>query len=360
MMNPASHPISAVFLLGLLSVAGVATANCAPTLSEADVDRALDAIWTRLPAPEQRSPESAKRAALEEYVRKFGQGGGFFTRPPEVLTETEFPALKFHSETLFAGLGYVRLGAFNASLAGRMETALRDFKQLNTTAVLLDLRATPAEGDLALALELAGCFLPENTQVCELRTAKTGLQPVNTRRPPVGQFRLFLLTGPRTAGAVEAFAAALREKAGALIFGCKTAGQAVDFETVSLPSGSVLRVPVRETVFRGEPQLFPKGLEPDISVQVSQGATDAALLCAAKNGRVAPLLAQIEAPHFNEAALVAGKNPEAEAFIELQLKKVKNERPPERDRDHGLERVLDFLRAWDSLRGERETTTRLP
>jgi len=343
------HSVRAAFLLSLFWTTTLSSG--APTLSEDDVDRALEAIWLKVPAESQRAPESAKRAALETYLRQLGEHGGLFNEPKKVLSVAEFPALKFHAETLPGGIGYVRLGALASELSSRFEAALRDFKQLNTTILILDLRATPAQGNLDMAVELAGYLLPENTPVCEWHTAKHAAQPVFTKRPPVGQFQLFLLTGPRTAGPVEAFAAALRGHGKALIFGCRTAGQAADYESIPLQDGRFLRLPVRDAVFPQEPRLFPEGLRPDLEIKVSNEATDAALSLAAQEGRIASVLDEVELPHLNEAALVAGKNPEAEAWIDRQLKR---RRPPiAPTRDQALEQVLDFLTAREVLRGER-------
>jgi len=341
------HFIRAVSLLSLFWTSAFSMG--APTLSEDDVDRALEAIWLKVPTEAQRAPESAKRAALDTYLRQFGENGGLFSEPKKVLSVAEFPALKFHAETLPGGVGYVRLGAFAPELPSQLEGALRDFKQLNTTSVILDLRATPAQGNLDLALELAGLFLPENTAVCEWRTAKQTAQPVFTARPPVGQFQLMLLTGPRTAGPVEALAAALRGHGKALIFGCKTAGQAADYESIPLRDGRFLRLPVRDAVFPQEPRLFPEGLQPNLEIKASNETTDAALSQAAQEGRLASVLAEIEFPHLNEAALVAGKNPEAEAWIDQQLKR---RRPPvASSKDPALVQVLDFLTARDAFGG---------
>ena len=341
------HAIRAVSLLSLLWSTMFSLG--APMLSEDEVDRALEAIWLKVPTEAQRAPESAKRAALDSYLRQLGKNGGLFSEPRKLLSVAEFPALKFHAETLPGGVGYVRLGAFAPELPAQLEGALRDFRQLNTISVILDLRATPAQGTLDLALELAGLFLPANTPVCEWRTAKQAAQPVFTAKPPVGQFRLMLLTGPRTAGPVEAFAAALRGHGKALIFGSRTPGQAADYESIPLRDGRFLRLPIRDAVFPQEPRLFPEGLRPDLEIKASTETTDAALSQAAQEGRIASVLAEVEFPHLNEAALVAGKNPEAEAWIDRQLKP---RRPSvASNRDKALVQVLDFLKARDAFGG---------
>ncbi|NBV86738.1 MAG: hypothetical protein EBS01_10880 [Verrucomicrobia bacterium] len=340
--------VRTLFLLALLAL-GPSTQAGIP-LSEADVDKALEAIWLKSPKAEQRSPESAKRAALDAYLQQFGAGGGILEEAAQALSERDFPALQFHAEILSGAIGYVRLGAFSPELSGKLETALRDFKQLQAKTLLLDLRATPAQGSLDSIVELAACFLPANTLVCEWRTATQAAQPVYTQKPPVAQFNLVLLTGPRTAGPVEALAAALRSQGRALIFGSKTQGLAADFDSIALSRGRFLRLPVREALFAREPRLYPDGLLPDILIKTSPEASDAALLQAAKDGKLSRLLAEPEHPRTSEASLVAGKNPETEAWITAQLKKDAPSAPPVRDK--ALLRVLDYLQASDALGGE--------
>lgn len=351
-MRRLSPILSAVFLS---AAAALAAGNAATTpvdgLSQAEMDRALDAIWLKTPRPEQRSPESAKRAALQAYLTRLGPGVGLFEAAPEPLSEDDFPALRFHSEVLAGKTAYVRLGAFNAELPVRVEAALRDFAQLGARSLILDLRATPAEGTLRIAAELSGHFLPKGAPIFSLRTSVGVGEPLQSQDPEVERFQILILTGVRTAGPVEAFAAALRARLGATLIGAPTQGQAADFELIALGENRFLRLPSAEATLPEEPDLFPKGLKADIPFRADAEDTDAALLYAAKEGRVAPLLQETERPRLNEAALVEGRNPETEAWIEAQLNRSKP-KPPRVPRDLQLNLAMDFLRAWDGLHGQ--------
>ncbi len=320
-------------------------------LSQEETDRALDAIWRKTPDPAGRSPESAKRAALEAYLRRLGPGTGLFPSAPEEETEATFPPLKLHSEVLPGKVAYVRLGKLSAGSPDQLEALLRDFIQLGVPNLILDLRATPPSGSLADAAALASCFLPANTPLFSLRSSHATSAPLLANRAFSARFRLLVLLGPRTAGSVEAFAALLQSKAAATLLGSSTQGQAADFELVPLAEGRILRIPSSHAVLEGAPGLFGKGLRPDIPLKVSGEATDAALLHAAKEGRIAPMLSETERPRFNEAALVSGKNPETEAWIQNQLsKKAPEPAPP---KDAVLRLAMDFLIAWDALHGQR-------
>ena len=337
--------LTAAFVVGPL-----ASASGAESLTDSQVERALEAIWLRTPSAEKRSADSAKRAALEAYLTRLGPGTTIITKQDVGANETVFPAGTFHSEVLAPTIGYIRLGAFSEDLEKRIESALRDFEQLGVRNVIIDLRATSAHGSLALAGEIASYFLPEGSPVFELQGAGQPGQAVKAGKKRVSQFRLLLLTGDRTAGPVEALAAALHAHGGALVIGVSTQGQAQDFELVPLGNGTFLRMPVREALVKGAPGLVPDGLHPDIICNATPEETDAVLLREAQEGRLATLLTETERPRLNEAALVANQNPETEFWIQKQLKRT----PPKQStmaRDAALTMALDFIVGWDALYG---------
>ncbi len=340
---------------GLALTAASLLAGHAPELSESQVERALEAIWLKTPAEEQRSPDSAKRAALEAYLTKLGPGTAVVSKAEasKLPSEAEFPPLRFQSELLAGNTGYVRMGAFVPDLPSRLDPVLRDFAQMGARSVILDLRATPAQGTLALAAEVAGCFLPANTPLFALRTSGLPPKVEYAKRSAVAKFRIVILTGQRTAGPVEALAAALRAQGGATLLGVSTRGQAADFDLVPLGKDTFLRLAVREALVPGAPGMVPDGVHPDIICGATPESTDAALKRAARDGKVAPLLKQTERPRLNEAALVAGQNPETEAWIQAQLKKG-SPAPEPAPKDAALTLALDFLTAWESLYGRAE------
>lgn len=320
------------------------------TLTDTQVDRALEAIWLRTPSAEKRSPDSAKRAALEAYLTNLGPGTAIVSKADTVQNEAPFPASAFHSEVITPATGYIRLGTFSEDLSKRVEPALRDFKQIGVQSVILDLRATSARGTLALAGGVASYFLPEGVDIIQLQSANHARETIRTGRNQVAQFRLLILTGTRTAGPVEALAAALRAHGGALIIGVSTPGHAMDFDLVPLGKDTFLRMPVREAVGIGPQQEITNGLRPDITCNSTSEETDAALLKATQEGRVANLLRETERPRLNEAALVAQKNPETEFWIQTQLRRSQPKQAA-LPRDAALTMALDFLAGWDALYG---------
>lgn len=320
-------------------------------LSEEETDKALDAIWMRSPAAGERSPESAKNAALESYLKRLGPGTAIVNEPPKEPSEAEFTPLRFHSEVLPGNTGYIRLGALNSKVTGRLEPFLRDLIQINAQNLILDLRATLPQGTLEIAANVASCLLPKGTPLFTLRTSSKSEESVVAKTGPETNFRILVLTGPRTGGPVEAIAAALKAHGDAILIGTKTLGGAADFELIPIGKSRFLRMPVREAVFPSMPGLFQKGLLPDILTGASTEATDSALERAAQDGRVSHLLVETERQRMNEASLVAGKNPETEAWIQRQLQKGKP-KPEPLPKDQSLRVAVDFLNAWESLNGK--------
>jgi hypothetical protein len=353
-MHPRHKSVSTAVLaacVSLLFQAGGPRAFALPPLSEEETDKALEAIWMKAPAPGERSPESAKNAALEAYLKRLGPGTAIVDGPPKEPSEKDFAPLKFHSEVLPGNTGYVRLGALNAEAAGRLEPFLRDLNQINARNLILDLRATPPQGTLETAAAVASCLLPKGTPLFTLRTTSGAEEFFVTKSGPEASFRILVLTGARTGGPAEAIAAALKAHGDVMLIGTRTLGGAADFELVPIGKKRFLRMPVREAVIPSLPGLFQKGLVPDIPTGASGEATDAALTRAAQDGRVSHLLVETERQHMNEAALVAGKNPETEAWIQRQLQKGRPQ-PEPLPKDQSLSIAADFLNAWEALNGK--------
>jgi hypothetical protein len=95
-------------------------------------------------------------------------------------------------------------------------------------------------------------------------------------------------------------------------------------------------------VLPGGTDIFPGGVKPDLPVEVPQETTDAVLAAELEKG-VADALAETERPRMNEAALVAGTNPELEALASAQRHKGEKSQTPLRDAV--LQRAVDFVTA---------------
>jgi hypothetical protein len=150
-----------------------------------------------------------------------------------------------------------------------------------------------------------------------------------------------VLTDGDTVGAAEAIAAALRFYNKALVIGQTTAGRAAEYSDLSLPSGKILRVAVAEMFSPDGRPLFPDGIKPDLPVEMSIADKRQIFQLSGEKG-MGPFVYEAGRPHMNEAALLAGTNPEVEAAEAAQQRRGHGpEKPPAHD--PVLQRALDVV-----------------
>ena len=351
--------ISFLALLGTPLQSGNAAQDPTPisadTLPLEDLNLALEAIWNHPTPDPSPDPLASRRVALENALLRLGPGSAILPAPTSSAPND--PLASFFQELLPAKIAYIRLGKIVPERATELEAALRDFHQLGARALILDLRASHSAGSLNLAAELASYFVPKNTPLFSIQQLTgTKTEAILSRKNPAPTFPLLLLVSSNTSGCAEVLAAALRFHADAFVLGQQTAGAAADYAEIPLSEGRTFRFPVTKAVFEKAPALFPKGLPPDLPLAISAELTEAVLQKAAIDGKVAPLISETGRPRFNEAALVAGKNPETESWIRQQLARtqgiVSPKQPP---RDTTLQRALDFIEARAILQPHSES-----
>ena len=125
----------------------------------------------------------------------------------------------------------------------------------------------------------------------------------------------------------------------ALIIGQPTAGRAVEYSDLPLPSGKILRVAAAEAVLADGRPLFPDGLKPDLPVEMPVAAKREIFRRSGDKG-ISMFVYETERPHLNEAALVAGTNPELESAEPQQRPSRGRERQLH---DAVLQRALDVV-----------------
>ena len=121
------------------------------------------------------------------------------------------------------------------------------------------------------------------------------------------------------------------------MIGQKTAGQAAEYKSYAIGSNLVLNVAVSELVVPNGPPLFPSGAVPDITVPFQQQDQEKVLSLADSKG-ITDFIVDDERPRTNEAALVAGKNPDLDAYESDQ-----SANKPKQPKDLVLQRAIDFL-----------------
>lgn len=306
-------------------------------LDAGQIQQALAALQQRHVATAALDETGLARATLAGLLQEL--------QPGAELTGGEDPepaAVPFHSEVLDGRIGYVRLGSLRTENLAQLDAALGTFSGGEIAGVILDLRGTPETRNFPLAAEAAGRFTPAGTPLFSLQARTESGSKKFASATPIHRGVLVVLVDSSTRGAPEALAAALRRHAGAMLVGTTTGGRAVEFADLPLGSGQFLRLAVAEVRVDGLPPLYPAGIVPDLEVPENVEVREA-LARAAAAGSVASLVFEQGRAQMNEAALMAGTNPDLEEVTDEET------RSP-RLFDRALQRAVDLVTAIRVLR----------
>lgn len=299
------------------------------SLAPADIDEAVRALKSNFIDPSALKDQEITRATLQGLLARLH--GGVVLLAGKAAGETAAP---FYSDILLNHVGYVRLGSLTKENVAELDKALANFATRKVDAVVLDLRASVGSGDFEMAAEVAKRFVPKGKTLWTLhKTSSHQDQPFMNDRDPVFQGITIGLVDGETSGPAEAVAAALKAKPQTLLIGENSAGRAVEYSDFPLSNGKVLRVAVAEINGPDGQSLFPGGVKPDLPVELAPSQKRQIFAGSAQKG-MAPFVFEADRPHFNEAALIAGTNPELDA---------RRRNPDDTPRDAVMQRAVDVI-----------------
>ena len=314
--------------------------EAADAVGEEELRQIVEILRDNYLHPEALSETALARASLQGVLDRLGAGARIFSPGKN----TEHRAGQFRSENLTSSAGYLRLGALTLENIAALDGALEVFAAKPPPALVLDLRATPHSTDFELAAECCRRFVPKGRVLFSIKRPKANDEEILTSREnPRWRGLLTVLVDGNTAGASEVVAAVLRTHLGAYVIGQQTKGEAAQFEELPLAGGRVLRVAIGAVTLPDATPVFPGGLTPDLIVNVPQEKTDEVLQLAMNSGGVAPLVFEKARARMNEAALIAGTNPELDEMQQVHKLRAKGEEPVKLPRDEVLQRALDFI-----------------
>ena len=340
-------------LLSLLCVSGFGAQTAVvgvDGLSPDDVAKAVSVLKKNFVRPDALTDAELARATLQGLLDRLAPAVSLVTG-----TAAPEPAVPFYSEVWNQRTGYLRLGELSAANIEKARQALKDWNGNSVTAAVLDLRGTPASSDFESGANVARLFCARGTEMFSLNAGKghvlklsgstagqstPGTEDTRTYSadtPPAFNGILVVMVDGETAEAPEAVAACLQKCAKALVVGDKTSGRAFQYSEVPL-DGSLLRVAVAQVILSDGKKLGENGLTPDISVGLGSASKQAVMRSITAKG-VASVIEERIRPHLNEAALVAGSNPEVDELQQEQAGK----KPVEALIDRQLQRALDLV-----------------
>jgi hypothetical protein len=315
------------------------TEDLVNSLGPPDLQAVITLLKSNFTNPEAITDTELNRATVEGLIMKLPRG--VILLPAKENAPAETPTL-FYSEIIGGHIGYVRVGSLNAANLQALDKSVANFAAKNVNALIMDLRASPATTDLPLAAEFAKRFCPKGKTLFTLRKPVGHQDRVfSSDRDPAFRGLVMVLTDGDTVGAAEAIAAALRFYNKALLIGQVTAGRAAEYSDLSLPSGKILRVAVAEMVSPEGRPLFPEGIKPDLPIEMSMADKRQIFQLSGEKG-MGPFVYEGARPHMNEAALLAGTNPEVEAAEAAQQRRGRSPEKPSTN-DPVLQRALDVV-----------------
>lgn len=273
-----------------------------------DLQQALTIIQRRYLDPKEVTGAELNRATLDGLLTHLGGGVVLLSSP----TPTPMPR-PFYREILDGHIGYLRPGDLSHSQVQELDATLRGFAGKGVDAIILDLRDTPESSDYAMAAEFASRFVGKGKPLFSLvGPASTPVREFSSKQDPLYSGLTIVLVDHETAGASEVLAGAIRLQDRAIIVGETTAGREIDYAEETLRSGKVLRIAVAEAILPDQRSRFPRGLEPDLSIVFSTEQKHDVFQESLTKG-MSPFIFESDRPHLNEAALLAGTNPELDA-----------------------------------------------
>ena len=279
-------------------------------MDSAEVQQAIGALKSNFIHLAELNQLGLERATFEGLMARLGRG--VMLLPAGKQPGASAASGAFYSEILDNHIGYLRLGQLSTANLQAMDEALRNFAGKKVDALVIDLRASSPTTDFATAAEFMKRFAQKGKPLFTLRKASAKQDHVFVSdRDPAYNGLIIVLADADTAGASEAFAYILRHYNKAMIIGQPTAGRAVEYSEVQLSGGKILRIAVAEMILPDGRTLFPNGAMPDVPVEMNAAEKEQIFELSRKSG-MATFVFEKERPHFNEAALLAGTNPEIE------------------------------------------------
>ena len=307
------------------------------SLSDADLDQVISLLKDNYINPDALSDDELKRATVQGIIDRLAPGASIAEAPAAGASQVS----PFRAEIIDGRIGYARLGATTPGNVGELDAALQNFADKKLGSVVLDLRATPASAEFEQTAEVCRRFCPKGKVLFSVKKPNIKQEQILTSKDdPKYRGIVVVLVDRDTAGNAEIIASVLRTHVRAMVIGQQTKGEAVEFAELPLPGGLLLRVAVAEVALPDNVAVFPGGVKPDLSIDVAQETTNEVLKKELEKG-VGEFVFESERPRMNEAALVAGNNPELDAIQAAQ--KHKGERPKAPLRDAALQRAVDFI-----------------
>ncbi len=311
-------------------------------LDQAALQEAFRLLTTDYIQGADLDPLEINRAALQGMLERLDFGAMLLTEKSRAERDSPFG---FHHARAHESIGYVRFGRYAEEEVGAFDAALEEFQSdAKIEHLVLDLRSPQAQAEFSIAARLLSRFRPPNELLFKIRRPGNERPTLFVSAPEAVSCRLqpILLVDRETGNVGEIIAAVLKRETGCLVIGEQTPGLAVEYRDVALGEDRILRYAVAEVVLEDDSSIFRSGIAPDLVTPTPPKAKHALYRAVDGGEPLVELLFRKQRPRMNEAALVAGTDPEIDYYLLLsQDKPTPWDTPPPQDR--ALQQAVDLL-----------------
>jgi hypothetical protein len=283
------------------------------SLDQNQLQQAFRLLDERYLDRETLDPLTWNRAAFLGLTRLLPDGAVQLVLPDS--GNADAPPIAFASGTLSQNRGYLRLAGEPEPCLEALDKALAAFRDASCQDLILDLRCPQSSlpGSFSFAAEVAGRFLPSGRILFELKSKDAAAPPrvYSSRASPSWEGTLAILCDADTTPAGEVIASVLRDQLKATLIGEPTPGRMLEYEEHPLSAEATLRFAVAAVVFPDGRSALGQKVEPQLVAHTAPSDKYALYQAVDSGARsVEDSIAESPRPRMNEAALVAGTNPE--------------------------------------------------
>lgn len=347
-MRPPLFLALLVLLTAPASCPSAETADAAPKpvdeISQAGIQSAFQVLRSGYIRRDDLTFDELNRGALEGLLGRLDFGAELVRQNGPLRS----PEGGLHSELIAPGIAYLRPQTYAEAEVSLMLKTLGEFTASKSRALILDLRSPALPGDFEAAAAVLDFFVPRGELLFKLKQMSRGEPELFISKTDAAwPSPVVLLIDRDTNNIGEAVAAVLKDRRRAVLVGAPTRGATVLYETVPVDDKWSLRFAHAEMVLPDGGAIFRHGVQPHFRVHLDASAKQA-IFRDSMGGSIKSHVFDEARLRYNEAALVARKNPELEDFIRRSSGRVNvAERPAVRD--FVLQRAVDMLEATDFL-----------
>lgn len=287
--------------------------------------------------------EELNKAALQGLLERLDFGAELVSQGKD--KEEAKPSV--WRQFLAPGIAYLRPETFSEGEGAMFIEALKEVTGKGATHLILDLRGS-ANGNFDEAAAVLQCFISSGEVMFKMKQiGKEDVELFVSKQDTLWKGPVIALIDGESGAAAEAVAWCLQQRKKALLVGEKTRGATVRFTELALDDSTRLRYASAEMLLPDDSSLFKQGLPPLFPVKMpAKDKQKIFQLSREAETGMKPYVNDRVRARYNEAALVAGSNPELDDYV----RKSKGQALPGDEgqlRDVVVQRALDMIRSED-------------